>query len=217
MSASRSARSRRALRPFAAIATALAAAVLLAAPAAAHDTITGTSPEDGATLTEVPSEIALTFSSEPLEVSPEVVVTDESGAVVTDTTPTVDGFDVLQPLPEDLTSGTYDVAWRVVSSDGHPIDGSFSFDLDVPEVEGTTDESAEATTEADDAATSDAEATETDTASASITAVDGEDGSDDGTPWGLIAGAAGLVALIVAVVVLAVRRARDPNGPAGQH
>lgn len=187
--------------------------LLVASPAAAHDSITGTSPADGETLTEVPGEIVLSFSAEPLEVSPEVVVTDGSGAVVSEAPPQVDGIDVIQPLPEGLTAGTYDVVWRVVSSDGHPIDGSFSFTLDVPD-EGAAEETTESAGAAEET-TSAAESTTS--AEASITQGVTPDGDDGGTPWGLIAGAAGVVALIVAVAVVAVRRARDPNGPAGQH
>lgn len=211
---------RRLTRPLAALAAALTATVLLAGPAAAHDALSSSDPQDGATLTAVPGEISLTFTAEPLEVSPEIVVTDESGSVVMDDAPQVDGFDVLQQLPEDLPSGVYDVAWRVVSSDGHPIDGAFSFTLDLPADAATgssesASESSESTTEASETEAS--EATDTDTATATITQGGDADDADQGTSWGLIGGAVGIVALIVAIAVLAVRRARDPNGPPGQH
>ena len=39
---------------------------------------------------------------------------------------------VTADLPDDLDDGTYVVAWRVVSSDGHPIAGSLTFHVGAP-------------------------------------------------------------------------------------
>lgn len=105
----------------------LAAAGVLAAPARAHDTLIAADPPDGAVLSEAPAHVALTFSGEPLELSPVVVVSDASGAAVTAGAPAVVGRNVRLDLPPALPDGDYTVAWRVVSADGHPIEGSHSF------------------------------------------------------------------------------------------
>lgn len=35
-------------------------------------------------------------------------------------------------LPDKLAQGTYMVSWRVVSADGHPISGAFTFSIGKP-------------------------------------------------------------------------------------
>ena len=49
------------------------------------------------------------------------------GATVSTPDPTVDGHTVTWPMPKHLRNGPYVVTWRVISSDGHPVDGAFSF------------------------------------------------------------------------------------------
>ena len=126
----------------AALFTALLAALLaLGAPAQAHDTLLESDPADGATLETSPEAITLTFSADVLEVSPLVRITDESGEQLAEITPSVDGPVATATLEEPLPAGTSTVQWRVVSSDGHPIEGTF-------EVTVEQDAAAEETTEA---------------------------------------------------------------------
>lgn len=110
----------------AAAALGLAALSLSAAsPALAHDQLVGTelvAGDDGAT-----SAVRLSYSNSIIEVGTEILVTDADGADATAGDPEVSGPDVTQPLADDLADGAYDVAWRVVSSDGHPIEGGFVF------------------------------------------------------------------------------------------
>ncbi|BDZ41703.1 hypothetical protein GCM10025865_10020 [Paraoerskovia sediminicola] len=109
--------------------TALTGLLLLGAagPAAAHDQLLESDPADGATVDLPPDAITLTFSDSVLEVSPEVIVETADGTDVADGDPRVEGADVVQPLAADAGAGDYAVSWRVVSADGHPIDGSFEF------------------------------------------------------------------------------------------
>ncbi len=55
-----------------------------------------------------------------------IQVTDATGTPLTEGAPTVSGTVVTQALAGSA-SGAVTVVWRVVSSDGHPIDGTFSF------------------------------------------------------------------------------------------
>ncbi|WP_062947551.1 copper resistance CopC family protein [Brachybacterium sp. sponge] len=119
----------------------LAALLALGAPAQAHDTLLESDPADGATLETSPEAITLTFSADILEVSPLVRITDESGEQLAEITPSVDGPVATATLEEPLPAGTSTVQWRVVSSDGHPIEGTF-------EVTVEQDAAAEETTEA---------------------------------------------------------------------
>ncbi len=107
---------------------AVAAVLLLtSAPALAHDTLLTSTPEDGQRLETTPQEFVLTFSGEVMDVSTAVVVLDSQAEAVATTEPLVEGTDVsVEPLDE-LTDGGYAVRWRVVSGDGHPISGTFTF------------------------------------------------------------------------------------------
>ncbi|MGP9539474.1 copper resistance CopC family protein [Brachybacterium sp. AOP43-C2-M15] len=108
----------------------LAALIFLPAPAMAHDTLLESDPADGESLETSPEEIALTFSADILEVSPLVRISDESGTEVAEITPTIDGPVATAALPEQLPAGEYSVQWRVVSSDGHPIEGTFAITVE---------------------------------------------------------------------------------------
>ncbi|TDC58218.1 copper resistance protein CopC [Actinomadura sp. KC345] len=95
-----------------------------ATPAAAHDTLTGSSPKKDATV-EAPSEIVLTFSGSVR--LPRVIVTDASGKEYQAGEPEAVDNEVTAALGSAPSNGEYTVAWRVVSSDGHPIQGTYTF------------------------------------------------------------------------------------------
>ena len=131
----RASRSRR--RTWAATAALTVGLVALGAPgASAHDQLISTDPADGAVLAAPPSELSVTFSEPVLNISPTIAVTGPDGPVTTSVavTDTV----VTATLPEGLADGDYTVAWRVVSSDGHPVQGSFTFTIQAaPPATGT--------------------------------------------------------------------------------
>ena len=114
--------------PLLALGTALLLALLLALPlpAQAHDTLLTSDPVDGASLETSPEAITLTFSADVLEVSPLVRITDESGNQLAEIVPAVDGPTATATLEEPLPAGTSTIQWRVVSSDGHPIEGTLA-------------------------------------------------------------------------------------------
>lgn len=98
--------------------------VMSAAPAAAHDTLTGASPKEDSTV-EAPSEIVLTYSG-PVRL-PRVLVKDASEKEYQSGEPRAVDNKVTAALGGALPNGEYTVAWRVVSSDGHPIQGTYTF------------------------------------------------------------------------------------------
>ena len=109
----------------------LAALIVGAAPARAHSDLLSSSPEAGATLAEAPGEISFTFTEELLDqgnaVTLTVVETDtrlELGAVK------VRGDTVRVAWPDQSPAGAYRAAYRVVSADGHPINGSITFTIE---------------------------------------------------------------------------------------
>ncbi len=108
---------------------AVTALVLSPTPALAHDALIASSPEDEQTLDSPPEEVRLTFSGRPMDVSTAVLVLDSESEAVTTTEPLVEEHDVSVELPPEMADGGYAVRWRVVSSDGHPISGSFTFQV----------------------------------------------------------------------------------------
>ncbi|QCX26358.1 copper resistance CopC family protein [Nocardioides jishulii] len=106
------------------------AMALGAAPAQAHAGLTGSTPEDGATLTELPAEVVLTFS-EQVSGPATVVVTGPDGGGLQTGEAEVDGDEVRQAVERGQAGGAYTIAYRVISSDGHPITGQVRFTLEL--------------------------------------------------------------------------------------
>jgi methionine-rich copper-binding protein CopC len=107
--------------------TALLLGLLQAQSASAHDAVESTTPADGETVAVMPSEITLTLDNTPGTLGSAISVKDAAGTNWADGQLTVLDHVVSQPIRAGAPAGTYTVLWRVVSSDSHPIDGSFSF------------------------------------------------------------------------------------------
>ncbi|MDR6986747.1 methionine-rich copper-binding protein CopC [Paenarthrobacter nitroguajacolicus] len=120
----------RTIRPLlAAVVAALAfAAALLfsAAPASAHDVAESTTPANGASVPEVPASVSITFNNRPLAIGSGVTVT-AGGENWADGPVEIIDNQAVQKLREGAPAGEYTVVWRVVSSDSHPIEGTFTF------------------------------------------------------------------------------------------
>lgn len=108
---------------------AASALFLVAAPASAHDELVGSDPEYGAALAAAPAEITLWFSADVLEVGAEVIVVDQSEKDWIAGAPAVAGDTVTVALAEGMPVAGYEMRWRVVSSDGHPISGIIPFTI----------------------------------------------------------------------------------------
>jgi methionine-rich copper-binding protein CopC len=113
--------------PLAALAAILAAAVLVfgtAAPALAHDALKSSSPAKGAEVKAL-DEVKLEFTAK-VRV-PFVIVRGPGDEQVQAGKPEADGAVVRQAVKGPLPDGKYTIAFRVVSSDGHPIEGEIPF------------------------------------------------------------------------------------------
>jgi copper resistance protein C len=136
--ATRSPRLRRVSRPvrargglaLAAIAGVVIAVVLPATAAQAHSVLLATAPAAGASVATKISEVTLTFNERVHGDFSTVVVKGLSsrGAIVSYSDGRVQVIDdVVHQKVYPLRSGSYDVAWRVISADGHPVEGQFDF------------------------------------------------------------------------------------------
>lgn len=112
-------------------ALAVALVALAAVPASAHDQLLSTDPADGSTLDHTPAAVTLVFSEKVLDISTTVVVSGPAGDVPASVA--VDGGTVTATLTGDQPNGAYTVTWRIVSSDGHPVQGTFGYALAAPE------------------------------------------------------------------------------------
>jgi copper transport protein len=111
--------------------------LLLASPAAAHAELVSLAPANGAQLTRPPTEVRMTFTESVNLVDDGVRLVDHVGATVPTPDPTVDVRIVTWPMPADLPEGHYVVTWRVLSKDGHPVSGAFSFGVGTIAVPGS--------------------------------------------------------------------------------
>jgi|GEM_PF-1766220 len=95
-------------------------------PASAHDRLIDSNPKDGATLKKAPVSISLKFNEKVQDLGAQIKLLNQDGKTVVQDEPKVDGTLVSYVLPE-LPNGDYSVAWRVVSADSHPIEGTLTF------------------------------------------------------------------------------------------
>ena len=187
------------------IALIAATAIMLgaAAPAHAHDQLVGFD-ADGQTF-------ALHFNNDVLTVGSELKVTGPDGADAVDGLPKVSGRDVEQAIAANLPDGEYAAVWRVVSSDGHPIQGALTLTLSGGDITEIVAADTSAATEEANAGTDEGAAT---------TAENPADGSADGgldagtIVWISIAGVLVLGAVIATVVAGQRKRAQGMGGSA---
>lgn len=103
-----------------------AAAAVVAAPAAqAHSTLVGTTPEQGATVETSPESVEVVFNEE-ISSDFAMLTVMSDGEDVAEGDPEVEGDTISVAVPS-LEAGTYTVGYRVVSADGHPVQGSWEF------------------------------------------------------------------------------------------
>lgn len=109
------------------IAVAAVAVLASVVPASAHDDLLSSSPSAGERLPSAPDEISLRFSADVMDVGAQVIVADAEGADWVAADPAVVADAVTVPLQGGMPVAGYEVRWRVVSSDGHPISGVIPF------------------------------------------------------------------------------------------
>ena len=103
---------------------------LTTVPATAHEQLVDQNPKPEEVVEAGIVEVKLSFSDDLIilegSAGSEIVVLDEDQNPVNNGCAVVDGRSAIARADIDK-AGTYQVGWRVVSADGHPISGSFSF------------------------------------------------------------------------------------------
>ncbi|WP_344654759.1 copper resistance CopC/CopD family protein [Cryptosporangium japonicum] len=109
-----------------------------ASPAQAHATLEGTDPPTGSIVDPAPTVVTMNFSERVTPVKGRIKVIAPDGANVVQGEPTTvnGGARVRIPLKSGLSDGTYLVSYRVISADGHPVSGGYTFSSRVPSALG---------------------------------------------------------------------------------
>lgn len=190
----------------------VAAGIGLVGPAAAHNVLIASDPADGAVLQQSPSTVRLTFDQPVQDFEPIVTVVGPDGQRYESGDPVVDSTVVSAQVSALPAAGSYVIAYRVVSADGHPVQGELRFELAqaTPATAGSATagsaSGAASTPESSAAASSDAAtssptpATAVSTTGAAAAPV-AESSGLTGWMWAAIALAALLVAAAVTVLV----------------
>ncbi|WP_166352420.1 copper resistance CopC family protein [Phytoactinopolyspora limicola] len=203
-----------------------AATMITATPATAHNVLIDTIPDDGSTVTSQPDTVELVFDQYVQDTFAQVAVIDADENPYQVGEPEVDFSTVRQDVG-DLPDGDYTVSYRVISADGHPVSGTFTFTLaaggDTAEDDTAVSDDDTAVSDDDtavsdddiDDATNDNEATPAEEATEETPDADTTPAADDsGSGPGALVAALVIVAIVaIAGVVLALRRRARPAGP----
>lgn len=114
-------------------------AVSQSAPAFAHAGVVATMPVQDQVLMSMAHEISIQFSEELLTISDQnintISLTELDGPPIELENVVVEGQFLKAEIPVgDYSPGTYEVTYRIVSSDGHKVSDSFTFALNAPAV-----------------------------------------------------------------------------------
>lgn len=209
----------------------LGAGLGLAGPAAAHNVLIASDPADGAVLQQSPTVISLTFDQPVQDFQPVVTVLGADGQRYESGTPSVDSTVVTQSVTTLTAPGPYSIAYRVVSADGHPVQGEVRFELAAAPASSAASSPAASTpavsspavsSAATSASSSLAPSTPGSTSAASTPAPPTTTTAAPVTPAGSSSGLSGWVwaaiavaaALVATAIVVIVRRPRPSAGGA---
>jgi copper resistance protein C len=120
-------------------ALAVIGSLALSGPALAHDQLIDIDPAAGSILEQGSFQVILTFNNPLLVIEGQVNAEVSTSPAGRDswTSHLIQISDRTLKAQINLTEpGSYDLRWRVVSSDGHPIEGVSNFSLEIP---GTSD------------------------------------------------------------------------------
>lgn len=105
----------------------LAALLLLPAPASGHASAAGSTPAADEVVQSAPSEVRIEFDSGLLEMGSALIVRDADGRSITTGPAVVSDREFSVPVDPKAPPGVYEVAYRVVSADGHTVEETFSY------------------------------------------------------------------------------------------
>ena len=184
------------------------ATVLAAIPAAAHADLVSSDPVDGAVLQSAPTAITLTFSDPLFADGVQMSLVTADGTVVPSEAPVVADASVSMKWPATAGPGSYEVGYRVVSADGHPVSGSVSFTVQGAE---TSDSATIAAPSSEAISTDEPSSDAPSSMEPSTETANGVNATNDSPPMSmLVLGVAILAAAAVAIAGAIAFRRRQP-------
>jgi methionine-rich copper-binding protein CopC len=110
----------------------LAGLALLSSPVAfAHGEIVSTFPEQYSNATPIPSEVWIEFDGNLQTLDGQSIntidVVDATGLTVSYGDPVIEGGKISTKLSGQSAPGVFTVNYRIVSEDGHPVEGNYTF------------------------------------------------------------------------------------------
>ncbi len=117
------------LRLFVAVALSLGLVGGWATSASAHSKLVGSIPASGMGVDQPPTTIVLQFNEPIQEKYDLLAVTGPNSENLVNGDAKISGATLTQPVNKPSAIGAYRVAYRVISSDGHPVTGEFSFNV----------------------------------------------------------------------------------------
>jgi copper resistance protein C len=115
----------------------IAAMLWIAAPVAvmAHTGITVSSPTDGEVIADELKRVEMTFSTTFEKALSKATLLDEAGEEVPYAELIQGDKSMSLRFEEPLPSGAYTVNWKLLGADGHAVEGSYTFSVNLPEAE----------------------------------------------------------------------------------
>ena len=105
--------------------------MFISAPVAdAHAQVISTVPKSNATIKTLPAYVYIDFDGNLLDFAEginSIQITDSKGKRVDTNKNLLGGSRLSTTLKSGVKPGKYKVSYRIVSEDGHPVNGSFSF------------------------------------------------------------------------------------------
>ncbi len=109
----------------------------------AHSKLETSTPAADAKLTESVREVSLSFNENIDENLSTLKIKNAQGESVEVGEVKINQNTMLGTLAAPLPSGSYTVEWKIVGGDGHPVDGTYAFEVDVPEADATPETPAD--------------------------------------------------------------------------
>ena len=108
-------------------------------PALAHTGLESSSPQDGDVINEELQQVTLTFESK-IEQGSTLELQNSNGEALPVENISLTENQMVGNLSRPLENGEYQVNWKIIGADGHPIEGDFSFSINVPVTEAPAGE-----------------------------------------------------------------------------
>ncbi|TVX77178.1 hypothetical protein FQP34_22405 [Peribacillus simplex] len=107
---------------------------LLSNQAFAHTSLKDSTPKDGEVIAEPIQEVTLIFGTK-VEQTSKINVLNSNGESIPLGNFVIEADEMWATFLQPLENGDYKVNWTIIGEDGHPIDGHFSFTVNVPMAE----------------------------------------------------------------------------------